>query len=131
MKNNSFVYYRAQLSKWLLAAALFLNFSGYAGNPILPRQQTTQTELFFSSNGKATKRTISFTKALIPACKSNNYYNNYKNEANAVLIYNRATKVRLDNISNRSYFIKIADRFIQIKIIPAGVDDDIFTSTIG
>jgi hypothetical protein len=128
MISNLFAYYKHKLPNWLLTAGIFLGlfiFPGYTGNPLITRQQPTQTELVFSNNCKIAKRTIAYNRTLTSACKNKTFNNTRKYEAIALLTSNRLIKVKLDNIFKLFYSGKIACWFIQIKRIPQSSNEDL------
>ena len=128
--NQRLTYHKQKLSKSLLALSLFVSvfiFSPSTENSQSQVQQSTQTELVLAKNNKTAKRTISFLKAF----QNKHLTSAEKYDIQALRMYNKLILVDLKTISKRLYSFKIPDRFVQIKTIPQGSDDPIFSFLIG
>ncbi|MES2287807.1 MAG: hypothetical protein V4547_19120 [Bacteroidota bacterium] len=110
-----------RLPKFLLALSLFFSvftFSGYAGNSESQQPQTTKTELVFSHNFKINKRIISYKKGITLSSEYNSFNKSKEFEKQALSVYNKLTKVKIDSNSILLYSFEPALRFFQLKTIP-------------
>jgi hypothetical protein len=124
-------YSKENLSKWLLSIAILLSafaFSGYVNNSVLLSNAKAQTELVCSTKVKVKKSTV-FIKKVIHSFDRHTFFNYLSTHFTTLFFsHNRLVKVKLENISKQYKSTKQADKFVQLKNIPANSSKDIFIS---
>lgn len=122
------------LSKWLLRITILLSVFTFAGNSGYSKslyKSNSQTEIVCKLYSKTTKRTASFRNKL--STRQNKNLNIFSNNCWTIslMIYERQTKVRLDNIYKFCFLSYKADLFFIIKTIHQNSDENNFISING
>jgi len=133
MINFPFIFYKDNLSKFLLTLFLFVSIfacPGYIGNSKTFQQQKFQTELVCSNNNKAAKQTVAYKKSSVPLYKNVLFNRSHQVETNTLLLHNSIAKVKFKHISKQCCITRIAKRFLQIKTIPQSSNEDIPASIL-
>lgn len=131
MLTSGKILFKTKLNKWLLAATVFLSvfsFSGYAGQTQTRQEALNQTELFVAVTSKTNKPTISYKKALASFFSLSN---SISFDPKSILLFNRLTKIKFDNLSKQDFIVFCSSRHFHCKIIPQSQDEDYLISHIG
>ena len=126
-------YNKHSPAKIIFALALLISlsfFSGVGGSSASAFQREIKTELVVSYKAKTPEWTKSFHKKF--SSRTFTQSPTTKNsEAGFLLAYNKLTKAKLYNLSQKYSSIKSPDSFIRVKIIPQSSEDNYFIPYAG